>query len=252
MTSPNGNRTTNSSQRLLQFLVLATAYRSSVSVFSTASHPAFATSARSRHQSYTTPLFAIAEYPGKEDEKTNNNRGRNNERNGNDNDAWIETKGGFLPKIPGLLKEKLSKPRQRRSGIPEEVMTIQEYKAVVADEKEQMVVVRFYAPWCKACKAIEQPFRKLCRDNPLVKFVQCPVTKDNAYLHEGLGIPSLPYGHIYHPEVGLVEERKINKHLFSDFKDVLKTYIEGECAVEFPEGVVCVQASTSSSSEAEP
>ena len=145
-----------------------------------------------------------------------------------------------MPKIPGLFKETIIK----RRTVPEEVMTIQEYKAVVADEKDQMVVVRFYAPWCKSCKAIKQPFRKMCRDNPSVKFVECPVTKDNAYLHEGLGIPSLPFGHIYHPQAGLVEERKINKNMFQEFNDVLQTYIAGECDVEYPEGEVCVPASS--------
>ena len=102
-----------------------------------------------------------------------------------------------------------------------------------------MVVVRFYAPWCKACKAVQQPFRKLCRDLSSmgnIKFVECPVTKENAYLHEGLGIPSLPYGHIYHPQAGLVEERKLNKNVFQDFTNVLQTYVDGQCTVSYPEG----------------
>ena len=78
-------------------------------------------------------------------------------------------------------------------------------------------------------------FRKLPHDFPGVKFVEVPLTKENAYLHKGLGVPSLPFAHLYHPDVGLVEERKINKDLFSTFKKILKTYVEGECAVSYPE-----------------
>lgn len=61
------------------------------------------------------------------------------------------------------------------------------------------------------------------------------MTKGNAYLHEGLGVRSLPFAHIYEPDAGLVEERKINKHVFSDFKRVLRTYVNGECEVTYDE-----------------
>ena len=46
-------------------------------------------------------------------------------------------------------------PRQttlRMPGRPDhihEVITMEEYDAVVAAEKDQVVVVRFYAPWCR-------------------------------------------------------------------------------------------------------
>jgi hypothetical protein len=46
-------------------------------------------------------------------------------------------------------------PRQtalKMPGRPEhiqEVITMEEYNAVVAAEKDQVVVVRFYAPWCR-------------------------------------------------------------------------------------------------------
>ena len=39
----------------------------------------------------------------------------------------------------------------------------------------------------------------------------------------------------FHPEVGLVEERKINKNLFAEFKTVLQTYVDGECPVTYDE-----------------
>lgn len=143
---------------------------------------------------------------------------RNSRRDSSD--AWIPTKdGGFLPNL--------------RPHKPLQVESIQDYKAHVADEKERLVCVRFYAPWCRACRAIEAPFRQLARQYPEIKLVEVPLTKENGYLHAGLGVPSLPFGHLYHPEAGLVEERSLNKKVFGEFRDtILKSYVEGSCPLE--------------------
>eukprot|EP00429_Kryptoperidinium_foliaceum_P003990 CAMPEP_0176024666 /NCGR_PEP_ID=MMETSP0120_2-20121206/12056_1 /TAXON_ID=160619 /ORGANISM="Kryptoperidinium foliaceum, Strain CCMP 1326" /LENGTH=226 /DNA_ID=CAMNT_0017357845 /DNA_START=221 /DNA_END=901 /DNA_ORIENTATION=+ len=187
--------------------------------------------------SFSTSLHVVADPPMKDDKQ---------KKGGNNNDdAWIPSEsGGFIPNLKsrlGLHKEKQSdKKSQTKPARVQEVVDIQQYKKEVADERKQIVCVRFYAPWCRSCKAIEAQFRRLPRDFPNIKFVECPVTKENAYLHEGLGVPSLPFGHIYHPEAGLVEEQKINKHVFSDFKKVLRTYAQGECPITFDEDGNCI------------
>jgi thiol-disulfide isomerase/thioredoxin len=157
--------------------------------------------------------------------------------------------------------------KQRQNRTPIQITDIVQYKKEVVEVEDQLVAVRFYArkykylvfltrcyvifmsltltpittnttAWCKACKAVERPFRQLAKEFPTVKFVEVPVTKDNAYLHKGLGIPSLPFGHIYHNGGKLVEEMKINKNVFGDFKDILKTYVDGECPMVYDaEGV---------------
>lgn len=135
-----------------------------------------------------------------------------------------------------------SKPSKKKNQLMSEVKTMQEYKDQVVDEQDSIVCVRFYAPWCRACKAVEAPYRQLATQHSSapesetiqkVKFVQVPLTKENAYLHTGLGIPSLPFAHIYHPVAGLVEERSINKKIFGEFKDALQTYVDGECAIDW-------------------
>uniref|UniRef100_A0A8J9SW17 Thioredoxin domain-containing protein n=1 Tax=Phaeodactylum tricornutum TaxID=2850 RepID=A0A8J9SW17_PHATR len=135
--------------------------------------------------------------------------------------SWTETgTGGFLPNFGS---RKIS-----------EVATIEDYKKVVVEEPDLLVCVRFFAPWCRACKAVSSRFQRLANEYPKVKFVECPLTKENAYLHQGLGVPSLPYAHIYHPTAGLVEERKINKNVFAEFKNkVLKSYLDGSCPIEY-------------------
>lgn len=221
--------------RLLSFLLAAAAYRSQADAFVTS--PLASPALRRQTRSPSQPIFVVADPPGREGEKEKYRHGDNNE-----NEAWVETaNGGFLPRIPRKFRERAA-PSRPKTSVPTEVVTIQEYKAVVADEKEKMVCVRFYAPWCKACKAVQQPFRKLCRNNPTVKFVEVPLTKENAFLHEGLGIPSLPYGHIYHPKAGLVEEQKIKKKEFAAFEQILRSYVKGGCDVEYPDDDVCRQA----------
>lgn len=119
------------------------------------------------------------------------------------------------------------------------VDTLEEYKRIVVNEQHSIVVVRFHASWCKSCKAAYPLFHKLATEynnnntgsGVVVKFVEVPLTKETAYLHEGLGVPSVPFGHVYYPNVGLVEERKLNRKVFNDFKSVLKDYVRGSCDI---------------------
>jgi thiol-disulfide isomerase/thioredoxin len=188
----------------------------------------------------STALRVVLDPPMKGDEKK---KGKNDEENSND---WIPSEtGGFIPNIRARLGFPKN-PVEKSSGSSKEALKVKEvldilqYKTEVAEVRDQIVCVRFYAPWCKSCKAIEASFRRLPRDFPGVKFVEVPVLKDNAYLHKGLGVPSLPFGHIYHPETGLMEERKISKKFFAEFKQVLRTYVHGECPVQYDDDGNCI------------
>jgi thiol-disulfide isomerase/thioredoxin len=175
-------------------------------------------------------IMADPEMEHKEKRKKNSNDDDNDTAR---TDEWTAVTGGFLPNFNAL-----SRTKKTAAGNILQVKTIQEFKAVVVDETDRITVVRFYAPWCRACKAVQQQYRKLASlyDPDKVKFVEVPVTKDNAVLHQGLGVPSLPYGHIYHPQAGLVEELKISKAVFSTFENILETYVQGFCAVTYQDG----------------
>lgn len=113
------------------------------------------------------------------------------------------------------------------------VETLEEFKKVICSNKDdKLIVVRFYAPWCKACKAIAPAFYRLASLYTDALFIDVPVTPDNANLHQGLGVPSLPFAHIYHPTGGLVEELKISKKHFANFARSLKFYVQGGCSIE--------------------
>ena len=123
-------------------------------------------------------------------------------------------------------------PSRPTTNIPSNVVTVNtlaEYKKVVGDEATRLVAVRFHATYCRACMAVAPHFYKLAKMNPNVVFVDVPVTETNASLHQGLGVPSLPYGHLYHPESGLVEEMKLTRNHIAEFRDKLNSYTQGNC-----------------------
>jgi len=115
------------------------------------------------------------------------------------------------------------------------VRTLKEYKSVVGDEGTRIVAVRFFAPWCKACKAVAPLYYRLANQFPDVIFVEVPVTEKNANLHQGLGVQALPFGHIYHPQGGLVEEQSVSRKNFARFEHKLRSYISGSCGLESEE-----------------
>ncbi|KAL7536495.1 hypothetical protein ACHAXR_007198 [Thalassiosira sp. AJA248-18] len=196
---------------------------------------------RAHHPSYraSPPLRSAVDMPmrpveeEKEKNKKNNddNKNKNNRNNNDDKREWKQVVGGFVPK---LLRRDSADSTYPAIQL---VDTLEDYKRVVVDEQDQIVVVRFFAPWCKSCKAAHPLFKKMSLEHsPSVKFVEVPLTKETAYIHEGLGVPSVPFGHIYHPEVGLVEEKKINKKVFKEFREALDSYARGSCDLPVEEG----------------
>jgi thiol-disulfide isomerase/thioredoxin len=149
-----------------------------------------------------------------------------------DQKEWKRVVGGFVPRF--LRRE----GADVRTSPVEMVDTLEDYKRVVVDEPDRIVVVRFFAPWCKSCKAAHPIFKKMVSEHSetSVKFVEVPLTKETAYIHEGLGVPSVPFGHIYHPEAGLVEEKKINKRVFKEFREALDSYVRGSCDLPLEDG----------------
>lgn len=144
----------------------------------------------------------------------------------------------FQRRMRNLINSKSDKKKkslQRNQNAPKNLMridTLEEYKHVISGNRDQLIVVRFYAPWCKACKAIAPAFYRLAITYPKTLFIDVPVTPDNANLHQGLGVTTLPFGHVYHPTGGLVEEIKMSKKHFARFAQVLKTYIDGKCEMD--------------------
>ena len=125
--------------------------------------------------------------------------------------------------------EKKSTPKTHESLTM--VKNLDEFKTEVVEEAEGLVAVWFMAPWCRACKAVAPAVLALAKRHPDVKFVQVPVLEDNKVLHQGLGVPSVPFIHLYHPEGGLVEEQKLSRKTAQPFHKKLEDYDQESCSL---------------------
>ena len=116
--------------------------------------------------------------------------------------------------------------QQQQQQLPANVRHVEslsDYKSIIAKSGDKTVVVRFYAKWCKTCKSLAPAYYKLARLNPGATFLDVPVLETNASLHQGLGIPSVPYAYIYYKGV-LVEEMKMSRQRFPTFVSKVKMY----------------------------
>lgn len=135
---------------------------------------------------------------------------------------------------PSEERDKKKKKSSRGKDIVAHVESITDYKRLVVEEKSSITVVRFYSRYCKSCQASEPLFYKLAADfhdhgSHGVHFVEVPLNAKTKVLHEALEVPSLPWTHIYHPDAGLVEERKVSKKHIEDVRKSLRCYVYGEC-----------------------
>merc|ERR1719222_871577 len=115
----------------------------------------------------------------------------------------------------------------------QEVTTLDDYRSAVIEEADdRMVVVWFYARWCRACRAAVPGLASLVRHHPEVKFVRVPASEECSALHRGLGVPSVPYMHLYHPRRGLVQEQKLTRKHLAGLHATLQDYADSSCSLE--------------------
>ena len=141
----------------------------------------------------------------------------------------------FEERMRGMVFGKTAEKKTTTRTLPPNVCTVdtlQDYRKVVGEETSKVVAVRFYAPWCKACKAVEPLFYHMANKFSNVVFVDVPVTNQNTDLHQGLAVSSLPFGHIYHPTGGLVEEVRLTRKFASHFARKLQSYVAGSCELQ--------------------
>lgn len=98
-------------------------------------------------------------------------------------------------------------PEQLRNGIYE-IQNPDQHAAWLAANPDKLMVIKFYAPWCRACKSVEPKFVQISKDPkyadvPIV-FGQLSVQHNKAFV-KSLGIMALPSMQIYAGAEGLVE-----------------------------------------------
>eukprot|EP00558_Chaetoceros_sp_UNC1202_P008577 CAMPEP_0197244566 /NCGR_PEP_ID=MMETSP1429-20130617/9646_1 /TAXON_ID=49237 /ORGANISM="Chaetoceros sp., Strain UNC1202" /LENGTH=133 /DNA_ID=CAMNT_0042704941 /DNA_START=644 /DNA_END=1045 /DNA_ORIENTATION=+ len=96
---------------------------------------------------------------------------------------------------------------------------------------DRIVIVRFFSHNCKSCQAVTPKFNRLARLNPNVRFIDVPITKENPDVQQHMNVFAVPFGHIYHPTAGLMEELRMSKSYWSDFEDIFYSYVNEKCDV---------------------
>ncbi|KAL3137223.1 hypothetical protein ABBQ32_006774 [Trebouxia sp. C0010 RCD-2024] len=66
------------------------------------------------------------------------------------------------------------------------------------EQARQLVAIKFFAPWCQACKALYPKWMQLAMQNPDVTFVKVNAADDTMRaVAAAMGVTKLPYFHMY-------------------------------------------------------
>lgn len=83
-----------------------------------------------------------------------------------------------------------------------------DHLALLEQNKDKITIVKFFAPWCRACKGLEPKFVQLSKDKKYaglpIEFAQLSIANSKEYV-KALGVLALPSIHIYAGSEGLVE-----------------------------------------------
>jgi thiol-disulfide isomerase/thioredoxin len=163
---------------------------------------------------------------------------------------------GFVDRLRQTVLQQ--QVRQTKQGHVQQVTTLAEFDQAVrgggggggtSTNKDQLVAVQWYAPWCRACKRTVPAFAALrsklqsrrrtavdaavvdtVKGDDSVRYVAVSAQTAQGKLHAGFGIVTVPYSHIYHPTAGLVEELKLHSPtMFAAFELILQSYVQGYC-----------------------
>ena len=103
----------------------------------------------------------------------------------------------------------------------------------ILQSSNQLTVVRFHAPFCKACKAMAPYLQRFAMQHMHdINFVEVAVDTRNpeiVTMMKEFGITKVPYGLVYHPDMGIVQQANFNKRYFRNVSQMIETYVNGLC-----------------------
>lgn len=129
--------------------------------------------------------------------------------------------------LQGILKQQ---PKSKTIPNILEASTAEHAMEIASNSLGKLTIFRFHAPYCRACKRNRPKFEKLARDHPDLTFVNVAVNdKNKKFVIRELGVNSIPFGGVFHPEIGMVEAMSINNKHFVNFQKIVQEYKAGQC-----------------------
>uniref|UniRef100_A0A7S0BTB5 Thioredoxin domain-containing protein n=1 Tax=Rhodosorus marinus TaxID=101924 RepID=A0A7S0BTB5_9RHOD len=115
------------------------------------------------------------------------------------------------------------------SGNVKEMKTTQEYSSVVNDH-DDVVLVKFYAPWCRACEKTGRLLEGVAPQYPEVSFNKINFST-NRELCRSLGIKAMPTFHVYY-KGEKIDDFSCGPKRFPQLVDRLESFKNGFCKIE--------------------
>ncbi|CAM9345306.1 unnamed protein product [Ectocarpus fasciculatus] len=113
-----------------------------------------------------------------------------------------------LPKGKRIVRRKKRQPSQPKhvdtTNAPVTLVKSKaEYDEILRHNSNSLVVIKFFAPWCRSCKALDVKYRRMAVENDDVKFVEIDVHQ-SPDLKKVLGVRAVPTVKLHAGSLGQV------------------------------------------------
>jgi len=110
------------------------------------------------------------------------------------------------------------------------ITSSQEFDSLFSDKKEMLIVIEFYAEFCKTCQAISSSYNRMARKDEYeqdVVFAKIPLTKETRLVFKELNVKSVPSCRVYKSHDCLLRENSIGTRTnFNAFEKTLKSIVK--------------------------
>ena len=106
-----------------------------------------------------------------------------------------------------------------------------QYRNFVEGNKKKLIVIKYFAPWCRSCKGLAPKFIKLARDP---KYKELPIlwaelnVKDNKHLVKSLGVKRIPSIQFYALNGRIVDTFGVTPSMMPLLRSKLDSFIADE------------------------
>ena len=125
-------------------------------------------------------------------------------------------------RLQSLQKENEDEKVEMEGGEAEvrEIKTVEEWRSIIAENSERLVVMDFYAVWCGPCKAMAPAFKSWASEYPTALFCKVDVDKNRPTM-EAAQIKAMPTFKFYKGGVEIESVRGANR---AKVKELLETH----------------------------